>query len=98
LRQQQRNEADRALLTAVARAVGTAAFLCDELIDHARLDPGLAAALGRLRSAPKRLGKRLARLAALEQCGVWLARVKETRDGWMWQVHFRSPDNRMGPD
>lgn len=82
-----RDQADRDLIPAIARAVGARGFSSRELVDHARVDRTFAAALEPTDTeTPREVGKLLARLEGCLVGGFTLARVDADRDGLVWQL------------
>jgi uncharacterized membrane protein len=82
-----RDQADRDLVPAIARAIGDRGFTSRELVDHAREDRALAAAiLSTDTTNARELGKLLARVEGCAVDGFTVAKVDTGRDGLVWQV------------
>lgn len=77
---------DRRFLAAIAAAVRGRAFSARELVNHATGDDEdeLRAVLAG--ATPKRIGKRLHRLAGQDLGGLMLRRVDRDKDGTIWRV------------
>ena len=82
-----RDQADRDLIPAIARAVGSRAFTSKDLLAHARVDRALAEAIENTDATTVReVGKLLSRLSRDTYDSFMLAKVDAGRDGAIWQV------------
>ncbi len=86
-RQRPAHARDRDLLAAIVATTPNACFTTVELVNHAAVHASLHAAMAEagIRGA-RRLGKRLAQLAARPAPGYRVAQVVRSRDGWLWSV------------
>lgn len=85
LRREQRDDDDGAWLRQLAAAVDLeCCFSVGDLLEHARIDPALGAALAGL--SAKQIGKRLGVLDGRELDGLRLVRIKENNAGWVWMI------------
>jgi hypothetical protein len=77
---------DGRFLATVAASVQGHVFTAAELMAHARHDEDLRRVLGE--TTPKRLGKRLGRLAGRDHGGYTLACVDRDECGCIWDLRF----------
>jgi hypothetical protein len=82
-----RDEADQALLLALAEAVGDRQFTSAQLMAHAAVDPALHEALEAADvTSTKELGCLCRRLEGISIRGVRLARAGDQRGGVLWRL------------
>ncbi len=75
----------KALVAAIAVAVGDRAFNARELVEHAPEVGGpLAAAVGNL--SARKLGKALRRIAGKDFAGLRIEKIGDDRDGAIWRI------------
>ena len=90
-----RDQADVALLVAIAEAVGDRPFTSAQLIAHAAADDALRdALLAADITTARELGTLCRRLEGVPLAGLCLARIKVHRDGIVWCVRVFDPQTR----
>jgi hypothetical protein len=89
-----RDEADVALVLAIASAIGSARFTGLELFRHADVHEGLAAALEDADlDNPRQLGRLLRRVAGHDVAGFVVQPAGQSRDGLVWSVRVCESGN-----